>query len=160
VSPYRFPIRRACMPAPGYRGLMDELPKGLQRPAGVSDDTVEAVGAVTEALETMIRARGALYDFHQLTGEGDQKIKKGVELLREAGHTDLADELATKIFGRNVNDRRWTFQVVEDYDSNYYHPFVDLEKTIRDRLLQGRKHQFEAEMKADELTPGEPGHGF
>jgi hypothetical protein len=139
---------------------MDELPADLQRPEGVNDETVEAVGAVTEALETMIRARGVLYEFHQLTGEGDHKVKKAIELLREAGHTDLADELETKIFGRNVNERRWTFQIVEDYDSTYFHPFADLEKTVRERLLQGRRHQFEAEMKADELTPDEPGHGF
>jgi hypothetical protein len=139
---------------------MDELPARLQRPEGVSDETVEAVGAVTEALETMIRARGVLYEFHQLTGEGDHKVKKAIELLREAGHTDLADELETKIFGRNVNERRWTFQIVEDYDCTYFHPFADLERTVRERLLQGRRHQFEAEMKADELTPGEPGHGF
>ncbi|MEU4195128.1 hypothetical protein AB0E69_24725 [Kribbella sp. NPDC026611] len=138
---------------------MDELPANLKRPEGVTDATVKAVGAVTEALETTIRARGALYEFHQLTGKGDQEIKEAITLLREAGHPELADELETKILGRNALDRRWTFQIVEDYDGTYFRPFEAAEKSIRQALLDGRRHQLEAEMKADEQTPGEPGHG-
>ena len=33
----------------------------------VDDRTVEAVGKLTEALETVERARGHLYSFHQLS---------------------------------------------------------------------------------------------
>lgn len=34
-----------------------------ERPSGVSDATVQALGALSKALETTERARGALYDF-------------------------------------------------------------------------------------------------
>ena len=38
------------------------------RPAGVDDATVEATGKLSEALEWVERARGHLYEFHQLMG--------------------------------------------------------------------------------------------
>ena len=39
-----------------------------RRPEGVSDETVAAVGKFGEALEWVERARGHLYDFHQMMG--------------------------------------------------------------------------------------------
>ena len=42
-----------------------------QVPDGVDEASVEAVGKLTEALETTERARGHLYSFHQLTGSAD-----------------------------------------------------------------------------------------
>jgi hypothetical protein len=139
---------------------MDELPPELKRPDGVSDETVEAVGALRMALETVIRARGALYEFHQLTGKADNEVERAVELLRQAGADDAADEIAATIHGRNVNNRRWSFQIIEDYDDTYYTPFAKAEQAVRQQLLEGRRHQREAEMKADELTPESKGHGF
>ena len=41
------------------------------RPAGVTDETVEALGKLSEALETVERVRGHLYSMHQLTGKAD-----------------------------------------------------------------------------------------
>jgi hypothetical protein len=127
-------------------------------PDGVDDATVEAVGLVTEALETTERARGRLYDFHQLTGAADLKLGRAVEQLRKAGHSEIADELEREIVGRNVLDGRWTFQVMEEYDETYYLPFRDAEQSVRDRLVHGRRHLFEAGMKEDRRTHGHPDH--
>jgi hypothetical protein len=132
--------------------------EGHERPAGVDDATVEAVGKLTEALETVIQARGQLYAFHQTTGSADLQLDKAVELLRKAGHTALADRISTELIGRNVISGRWTFQLVEDYDDNYYDLFTQLEKTARDQLTGGRRHLFEAEMKQRRVTPDQPGH--
>ncbi len=140
--------------------MSDELPAEHQRPEGVDHATVEAVGAFTLAMETAIRARGALYEFHQLTGKSDNEVIRAAKMLREAGHESVADELEREMVGRNLNDRRWTFQIVEDYESTYYEPFVQRHQRIVDELVAGRKHQREAEMKADEATPGEPDQGF
>ncbi|WP_350277905.1 hypothetical protein [Kribbella sp. HUAS MG21] len=139
---------------------MTELPHDLKRPDDVDGPTVEAVGAFTLAMETVIRARGALYEFHQLTGKADNELIRAVGLLRDAGHGRVADELEREIVGRNVNDRRWTFQIVEDYEQTYYEPWVERHRRVRDELLDGRGHQREAEMKRRRSTPGEPGHGF
>ena len=129
-----------------------------RRPEGVDDGTVEAVGKLTEALETTERARGHLFSFHQLTGTADAQVQEAVRLLREAGHDDLADRLDAELVGRNVVRGRWTFQLVEDYDDGYYRTFREWERDARDRLLGGARHVFEAEMKQRNTTSGLPGH--
>ena len=128
-----------------------------RRPEGVDDATVEAVGALTEALETAERARGRLFDFHQLSGSADAKADRAAGLLREAGHTDLADELERDLIGRNVVPGRWTFQLVEEYDDGYHQAFRAWERRVRDELLGGARHVFEAEMKERNTTAGAPG---
>jgi hypothetical protein len=128
------------------------------RPEGVDDATVEAVGTLTEALEKVERARGHLYDFHQLTGSADLKLGEAVDKLRAAGHVELADRIQTELVGRNVLRGRWTFQIVEEYDDGYYAGFRSFEQEVRDELLAGRRHVFEAEMKEDRRTQGRPGH--
>ncbi len=116
-------------------------------PAGIDDTTVEALGRLSEALETTERARGHLYSFHQLTGHADLQLDQAVELLRAAGHRELADLVADELIGRNVLPDRWTFQVVEEYEDCYYRFFAELERRIRDELAQGRRHLYEARMK-------------
>ncbi len=128
------------------------------RPSGIDSATVQAVGKITEALETVERARGHLYSFHQLTGAADLALGEGVDQLRAAGHSDLADRIQTELIGMNVLPGRWTFQVVEEYDDGYYARFTALERLARDELLHGRRHVFEAEMKEDRRTHGRPGH--
>ena len=60
--------------------------------------------------------------------------------------------------GRNVLEGRWSFQVVEEYDDTYYSTFRTLEQQARDELVGGRRHLFEAEMKEDRRTRGQPHH--
>ena len=128
-----------------------------RRPPGVTDATVAAVGKLSEALETIERARGHLYSLHQLTGHADLMLDEAVDLLREAGHGELADRLACELVGRNVIAGRWTFQLVVDYDDGYYAVFSELEARAR-QLVGGRRHLYEAEMKERRRTHGEPGH--
>jgi hypothetical protein len=129
-----------------------------RRPEGVDDKTVEALGKLSEALEVVENARGYLYAFHRLTGMGDLALGEAVDLLREAGHDSLAGELQSRLVGRNVIEGRWTFQVVEEYDDGYYRLFKELEAKARDSLVLGKRHLFEAEMKEDRRTHGDPDH--
>jgi hypothetical protein len=109
-----------------------------RRPAGISDETVEALGKLSEALETVERARGRLYDLHQLIGHADLMLDDAVALLRKAGHAELAERVSTELVGHNVIAGRWTFQLVEDFDDNYYALFKGLERQARDELAGGR----------------------
>ena len=102
---------------PGEEGLD-------RRPDGVTDATVEAVGKLSEAFETIEEVRGRLYGLHRLTGSADLALGDAVEMLRKAGHAELADQLDRELVGRNVVTGRWTFQVVEDFEDGYY---ADLE---------------------------------
>lgn len=126
-------------------------------PDGLDEETVDAVGKLTEALETVEVARGHLYAFHQLTGSADFKVGEAVEGLERAGHTELAERLRRELVGRNVLPGRWTFQVVEDYDETYYQPFKEFEQQAR-KLTNGMPHLHEAQLKAQRRTPGESGH--
>ena len=94
---------------PGERGLD-------RRPSGVSDATVEAVGKLSEALETIEEMRGRLYGLHRLTGSADLALGEACDLLRKAGHDALAERLERELVGRNVIQGRWTFQLVEEFD--------------------------------------------
>ncbi|MEU9731835.1 hypothetical protein [Streptomyces sp. NPDC048002] len=129
-----------------------------RRPEGVDDLTVEALGALSKALETTERARGRLYDFHQLTGTADLQLDRAVELLEKAGHPQWAAEVREQILGRNVIPGHWTFQIVEAYDETYYGPFRALESRAVRELAEGRDHLYEAELKERRRTHGHPDH--
>jgi hypothetical protein len=124
----------------------------------LDDTTVEGLGKLSEALETVEQARGLLYGFHQLTGKADLLLQDAVELLRKAGHSGLADDLDRDLVGRNVIADRWTFPIVEDYDANYWATFRDLDARARTELADGDRHVYEARMKQRERTPGHPRH--
>ncbi|WP_425860976.1 hypothetical protein [Arthrobacter sp. TWP1-1] len=129
-----------------------------QRGDGVSDATVAALGKLSEALETVEHARGLLYGFHRLTGRADLALGEAVSMLRDAGHHELAGNLEKRIVGRNVISGRWTFQIVEDYDDGYYAEFKEAERQVRQALVDGKRHLFEAEMKEDRRTHGTANH--
>ncbi len=129
-----------------------------RRPEGVSDATVEALGKLSEALECVERARGHLYELHQLIGHADLMLDDAVEMFRAAGHPALAERIDSKLLGRNVIAGRWTFQIVEDFDDGYYALFRELDRQARDELVEGRRHLYEAEMKERRRSRGMPGH--
>jgi hypothetical protein len=124
----------------------------------LDDATVEALGKLSEALETVDQARGHLYGLHQLTGRADLLLQDAVEKFRAAGHDDFADLLDRDLVGRNVIADRWTFQVVEDFDDNYWSTFRALDAQARDRYADGDRHVHEARMKQRERTAGHPAH--
>ena len=129
-----------------------------RRPDGVDDDTVSAVGKVTEALEWVERARGHLYEFHQLMGRADGLFGDAADELEASGHPAQAALLRNDVVGRNILDGRWSFQVVEEYDDLYWSAVRLAERAVRDQLLDGRRHVFESEMKEDRRTQGHPHH--
>jgi hypothetical protein len=129
-----------------------------QRPAGVDDATVEAVGKLSEAIEWLERARGELYAFHQMIGHLDFQLSDAAQLLRRAGHIDCGDYLEQEAIGRNVLDGRWTFQVIEEFEDTYYRPLSMVEQVLRRQLMAGRRHVYEAELKEQRRSSGLPAH--
>lgn len=149
-----------CATGHGGRPVSD-APTGDDRhlrPDGVTDDEVAAAGKVSEALEWVTRARGQLYDFHQMVGRADLLFGEAADLLDEAGHGALADHLRDEVVGRNVLDGRWTFQVVEEFDVLYHDAVVAAEASVRAELVAGRRHVFESELKERRRTQGRRNH--
>jgi hypothetical protein len=124
----------------------------------LDDPTVEGLGKLSEALETVEQARGQLYGFHQLSGKADLLLQDAVEQLRKAGHAGLADDIERELVGRNVLADRWTFQLVEDYDDTYWSTFRTFDARAREELSGGDRHVLEARMKQRERTHGHPRH--
>lgn len=129
-----------------------------RRPDGVDDATVEAVGKVGEALEWIERARGRLYDFHQMSGHADLLLGEAADALAEAGHDELAEHLRVELVGRNVIEGRWTFQVVEEYDATYWEPARAARRAVESQLMAAREHVYESEMKERRRTDGRRYH--
>ncbi len=125
-----------------------------RRPSGVSDETVSAVGKFSEALEWVERARGHLYDFHQMMGHADALIGEAADELREAGHQDQAQRIEAELVGRNALEGRSSFQMVEEYDAIYWSVVRAFADDLRGELMGGRHHVLESEMKEDRRTHG------
>jgi len=129
-----------------------------ERPDGVSDATVEALGKLSEAWEHVERVRGHLFSLHQLMGHADLLFGEAVELLGDAGHGAEGDRVEDEIVGRNILDGRWTFQIVDEFEDLYYQPVRSLVKELEADLIGGSRHVFEAEMKEDRRSHGRSGH--
>jgi hypothetical protein len=138
--------------------MVDGPDSAHRRPGGLDDTTVEALGKLSEALETVERVRGHLYSLHQLVGEADFKLDEAVSLFMQAGQPKLAERISQELIGRNVVPGHWTFQLVEEFDDGYYAEFRALEKDARDELADGQRHLYEAELKERRRSRGREGH--
>jgi hypothetical protein len=136
----------------------DEPAPEHHRPAGVSDATIEALGKLSAALDHVEDARGHLYAFHRLCGSAETTLEEATEMIRAAGHEDIADALDRTVLGRNPLPGMWSFQMVEAYDDGYYAEAKALNQRAIDELADGRRHVFEAEMKELRRTRGREGH--
>ena len=116
---------------------MESVDERHPRPTDASGALVAAAGTLSEALERIERARGALYEFHRLTGGADAMLDDVVDGLRAEGHADLADRIGEELIGLNVIDGRWTFQIVEDFDDGYYATWRELERAVREQTMGG-----------------------
>ncbi|PTA48318.1 hypothetical protein [Micromonospora sp. RP3T] len=138
--------------------LQQAVQEDHRRPDGLDDTTVEALGELSKALETVHRVRGHLYSAHQLVGGADLTLDRVVELMRKAGHDEVADRVKRELLGRNLLPGRWTFQIMEEFDDGYFAAFQEIERDAREELAGGRRHIYEAEMKQRRRTHGMPGH--
>ena len=88
-------------------------------PPGVSDETVEALGKLSEALEVVGAPRLPVWvpPAHR---DGRPRPGRRRRPAAQAGHHEIADRIDRELVGRNVIEGRWTFQIVEDYDDGYY----------------------------------------
>lgn len=119
-------------------------------PVGMARDTVDALGKLSAALETIEHARGHLYAFHRLSGTGDLALQEAVDALREAGHSALAGQIDEVLVGRDTIAGRWSFELVEDYDAGYWSVFRDVVTEAHRQLGDAPPHLYEARMKHSE----------
>ena len=109
--------------------------------------TVDAVGKATEALEYVERARGHLYAFHQLIGRADFLFEESAVRLAQAGHHEEAASLWRTVVGRDVLEGRWTFEIVERFDVDYYDTARSEVRQLEQRLVGARRHAHEQALR-------------
>lgn len=110
-------------------------------------DTIDAVGKASEALEYVERARGHLFAFHQLIGRADFLFEESACRLAALGHSHEASSLWRDIVGRDVLEGRWTFEIVEGFDDDYYTAARAEVLVLESRLVDGRRHAHEEAMR-------------
>ena len=115
----------------------------------MTDHDVRASGLMSEALERVERARGALYDLHQLIGGADGQLDEVIAALRQAGRAELADGLQRELVGIDVLEGRWTYQVVEEFDGGFYARWKQWEERVRLETVGGRRHLLEAQLQQE-----------
>ena len=129
-----------------------------RRPDGVSDETVEALGKLSAALDHVEDARGHLFAFHRLMGSAETTMEEATDLIRDAGHGGLAEALDQEVLGGNPLPGMWSFQMVELFDDGFYARVKGIHQRALDELVEGQRHVFEAEMKELRRTRGRAGH--
>ena len=138
--------------------MTDQRDPEHRRPDGVSNQTVEALGKFSAALDHVEDARGHLYAFHRLMGSAERTLEEAESMMRAAGHDELADALDLDVLGGNPLPGMWSFQMVEAFDDGFYARATGLHQRALDELVEGRRHIFEAEMKELRRTHGRVGH--
>lgn len=113
----------------------------------VPTETIDAVGKASEALEYVERARGHLYAFHQLIGRADFLFEESACHLACAGHVQEAASLWRNVVGRDVLEGRWTFEIVEGFDDDYYRVAQSEVVALEQSLVGGRRHAHEEAMR-------------
>jgi hypothetical protein len=111
------------------------------------DLTTDAVGKATEAFEYVERARGHLYAFHQLIGRADFLFEESAIRLADAGHYEEAASLWRSVVGRDVLEGRWTFEIVERFDDDYYDAARSELSRLEESLVEGRRHAHEESLR-------------
>jgi hypothetical protein len=121
----------------------------MAEPPDAQEDstTVDAVGKATEALEYVERARGHLYAFHQLIGRADFLFEQSAIGLAAAGRQSEAASLWRNVVGRDVLEGRWTFQIVEGFDDDYYDAARTEVVQLEADLVGGRRHAHEEQLR-------------
>ncbi|WP_435316942.1 hypothetical protein [Haloarchaeobius sp. TZWSO28] len=117
-------------------------------PTELTDVEIDALHRTELAMEWLRRAHGHLLEFHHGIGHAMDHLDAAEELLRESGHTDLADEIRDQHLPRGVIDRgptpgegdRWSYDVVETFEAGFLADMVGFEARTRDEVAGGKRH--------------------
>lgn len=115
--------------------------EGQGDPTGLDDRDREALHELELALEWLHRANGHLVAFHHNVGHAADHLAEAERLFREADRKGPADILRDDLLPQGViDDERWSYDVLEDFQNGLLTDAMEFEATIRERLAGGRRH--------------------
>jgi hypothetical protein len=114
----------------------------------LTEAELEAAHRIDLGLEWLHRAHGALVAFHHKTGHAMDHLATAEDLLREAGHQELADRLRDDLLPRGVVPRddgpgQWTYEVLEAFEAGLYADARTFEIDAREAVTDGVRHAAE-----------------
>lgn len=107
----------------------------------LTETEIEALHEVELGIEWLHRAHGKLVAFHHNTGHAMEHLAAAENLLRESGHTDVADAVRDAYLPRGVIDEdRWSYDVLESFEAGFMADVTELSERARRDVADGRSH--------------------
>lgn len=116
-------------------------------PEEVDEHARDALHELRLGTEHIQRAYGHLLAFHHQVGRAMDQFADAEPLLRQAGQDDLADVLRDDLLPAGVVDDRWSYELVEEFETGFLTETTAFEATARDRLADGLDHVTEREQQ-------------
>ncbi|MDQ2051014.1 hypothetical protein RBH26_11035 [Natronolimnohabitans sp. A-GB9] len=112
------------------------------------DDAEEtALHEMQLGIEYIHRAYGSLLEFHHQLGHAMDRMSDAEDALREAGHEEWADELRDEHLPAGAISDQWTFELVEEFSSEFLEETAAFEDEVRTELADGIDHVTERRQK-------------
>ncbi|MFC4542682.1 hypothetical protein ACFO5R_12195 [Halosolutus amylolyticus] len=113
----------------------------------LTDAERDALHDMQLGLEYVYRAYGSLLEFHHQLGHAMDRMSDAEEHLREAGHDEWADELRDDHLPSGAISDQWTFELVEEFSTEFLEQVDAFETDVRDELADGVDHVTERRQK-------------
>ena len=105
------------------------------------DDEETALHELELGIEGLRKAHGYLLQFHHATGHAMNHFRDAESSLRAAGHDAAADHIRDEILPCGVlGDDRWTYEMVEKFEEEFFHDVLAFEKDARENIASGERH--------------------
>jgi len=106
----------------------------------LSDAELAALHEAELGVEWLRRAHGSLVEVHHATGHAMDHLHDAEAMLREAGHTELADQLRNGLLPSGAIEDRWTYDLLETFESGILEDVTGYERRVREELADGERH--------------------
>ncbi|WP_262175900.1 hypothetical protein [Haloarcula laminariae] len=125
----------------------------------LSESELDALHSAELGVEWLRRAHGTLIEVHHATGHAMDHLHDAEATLREAGHAELADQLRDELLPRGAIEDRWTYDLLETFESGILADATDYERRVREELADGQRHLTERRQEREwKRRGGEPPH--
>ena len=109
-------------------------------PPNLTDDERAALHELQLGVEGVHRAYGHLLAFHHAIGRSMDHFAAAEPLLRASGHTAHADAIRDRHLPAGVIDDRWSYELVEAFESGFLTDVTGFEADVRSDLAGGQTH--------------------
>lgn len=113
----------------------------------LSDAELAALHDLQLGIEHVYRAYGTLLEFHHDLGHAMDRMADAEDELRDAGHETWANELRDEHLPAGAISDQWTFELVEEFSTEFLEEVTAFEEGVRDELADGLDHVTERRQK-------------